>query len=158
MENIAQTYSEHRRAILRLGGPLIASHMAQFAIHMTDTIMLGWYDVAALAAATIATTMFFVTFIVGSGFAFAVTPMVAAAAEEGDEVQVIPRGTGTHGDYPLGDNRDSAAERAYQLCLDFRQFWRARNGYPRRGGGIFYRYTGHHVHFVRLWLAQIAAV
>lgn len=88
MENVAQTYSEHRRAILRLGGPLIASHMAQFAIHMTDTIMLGWYDVAALAAVTIATTMFFVTFIVGSGFAFAVTPLVAAAAENDDEAQV----------------------------------------------------------------------
>ena len=88
MENIAQSYSDHRRAILKLGLPLIASNMAQFAIHMTDTIMLGWYDVAALAAATIATTLFFVTFIVGSGFAFAVTPMVAAAAEAGDETQV----------------------------------------------------------------------
>lgn len=88
MEAIAQTYSEHRRAILTLGGPLIASHLAQFAIHMTDTIMLGWYDVTALAAATIATTMYFVTFIMGAGFAFAVTPMVAAAAEEGDDVQV----------------------------------------------------------------------
>ena len=62
--------------------------MAQFAIQMTDTIMLGWYDVAALAAATIATTLFFVVFIVGSGFAFAVTPLVAAAAEAGDETQV----------------------------------------------------------------------
>jgi MATE family multidrug resistance protein len=88
MTHIAQSYSEHRRAILRLGGPLIASHLAQFAIHMTDTIMLGWYDVTALAAVTIATTMYFVTFIVGAGFAFAVTPMVAAAAEAGDEVQV----------------------------------------------------------------------
>ena len=88
MEPVAQTNSEHRRAILRLGGPLIASQVAQFAIHMTDTIMLGWYDVTALAAVTIATTLFFVTFIVGAGFAFAVTPMVAAAAEAGDEVQV----------------------------------------------------------------------
>ncbi len=88
MEHVAQTYSEHRRAIFKLGGPLIASHLAQFAIHMTDTIMLGWYNVTALAAVTIATTMFFVTFIVGAGFAFAVTPMVAAAAEADDEVQV----------------------------------------------------------------------
>ena len=68
--------------------PLIASNMAQFAIHMTDTIMLGWYDVTALAAVTIASTLFFVTFIVGAGFAFAVTPLVAEAAEAGDEVQV----------------------------------------------------------------------
>ena len=88
MEHTAQTYSEHRRAIWMLGGPLIASQVAQFLIHMTDTIMLGWYDVTALAAVTLGSTMYFVTFIVGAGFAFAVTPMVAAAAEAGDEVQV----------------------------------------------------------------------
>ena len=71
-----------------LGGPLIASQVAQFLIHMTDTIMLGWYDVTALAAVTLGSTMYFVTFIVGAGFAFAVTPMVAAAAEADDEAQV----------------------------------------------------------------------
>jgi MATE family multidrug resistance protein len=88
MEHTVQTYSEHRRAIWMLGGPLIASQVAQFLIHMTDTIMLGWYDVTALAAVTLGSTMYFVTFIVGAGFAFAVTPMVAAAAEADDEAQV----------------------------------------------------------------------
>lgn len=68
--------------------PLILSNLAQFAIHITDTVMLGWYDVTALAAATIAGSLFFVIFIVGAGFAQAVTPLVAAAAEEGDDVQV----------------------------------------------------------------------
>lgn len=68
--------------------PLILSNLAQFAIHITDTVMLGWYDVTALAASTIAGTLFFVIFIVGAGFSQAVTPLVAAAAEESDEVQV----------------------------------------------------------------------
>ena len=68
--------------------PLILSNLAQFAIHITDTVMLGWYDVTALAASTIAGTLFFVIFIVGAGFSQAVTPLVAAAAEEGDDVQV----------------------------------------------------------------------
>ncbi len=68
--------------------PLILSNLAQFAIHITDTIMLGWYDVTALAASTIAGTMFFVIFIVGAGFAQAVTPLAAAAAEDDDDVQV----------------------------------------------------------------------
>lgn len=88
MQQVAQTNADHGKAILKLGLPLIASNVAQFAIHMTDTVMLGWYDVTALAAATIATTLFFVIFIVGAGFAFAVTPLVAAAAENDDEVQV----------------------------------------------------------------------
>ena len=40
----------HLAAILTLGLPLIGGHVAQFAIHLTDTIMLGWYSVEALAA------------------------------------------------------------------------------------------------------------
>ena len=40
----------HARAILVLGLPLIASHLAQTSIWLTDSLMLGWYDVAALAA------------------------------------------------------------------------------------------------------------
>lgn len=88
MERVAQTYPEHIRAVFKLGMPLILSNLAQFAIHITDTVMLGWYDVKALAASTIATTLFFVIFIVGAGFAQAVTPLVASAAEEDDETQV----------------------------------------------------------------------
>lgn len=88
MERVAQTYKDHTRAIWTLGMPLILSNLAQFAIHITDTVMLGWYDVTALAASTIAGTLFFVIFIVGAGFSQAVTPLVAAAAEESDEVQV----------------------------------------------------------------------
>ena len=88
MTPMALTYKEHAKATLKLGLPLILGNLAQFAIHMTDTIMLGWYDVTALAAATIATSLFFVTFILGAGFAQAVTPLVAAASEAGDDTTV----------------------------------------------------------------------
>lgn len=88
MQAIATTNSEHASAVMKLGMPLILSNLAQFAIHITDTVMLGWYSVTALAASTIAGTFFFLTFIVGSGFAQAVTPVVAAAAEAGDDQQV----------------------------------------------------------------------
>lgn len=81
------TYRAHASAILKLGLPLILSNMAQFAIHMTDTVMLGWYDVTALAAGTIASTLFFSIFILGAGFGQAVTPLVASAVEADDEVQ-----------------------------------------------------------------------
>jgi MATE family multidrug resistance protein len=88
MKPVTQSYPDHVKAIAKLGMPLILSHVAQFAIHMTDTIMLGWYNVTALAASTIAGTLFFVIFIVGAGFAQAVTPLVALAAEEDDDTQV----------------------------------------------------------------------
>lgn len=84
----AATYPQHARALLVLGIPLIGSHLAQFAIHITDAIMLGWYDVTALAAVTLAGAFYISVFLFGSGFAWAVMPLVAEAAEAGDDVQV----------------------------------------------------------------------
>jgi MATE family multidrug resistance protein len=80
--------SGHARATLVLGLPLIGSNLAQFGLHVTDTIMLGWYGVVALAAGVLGASTFFVIFIFGSGFAKAVMPMVAAARGRGDETQV----------------------------------------------------------------------
>ncbi|MFN3209920.1 MAG: MATE family efflux transporter [Roseovarius sp.] len=82
------TYREHGRAALKLGLPLIGSHLAQMAITLTDALMLGWYSVEALAAEVLGGTLFFVLFIFGSGFAWAVMPLVAAAQGAGDETQV----------------------------------------------------------------------
>ncbi len=82
------SYRGHARALLVLGLPLVGSHLAQIAIMVTDSVMLGWYAVEALAAVTLAFSTSFVLFIVGSGFAFAVLPMVASAAAQGDETQV----------------------------------------------------------------------
>lgn len=78
----------HARATLRLGLPLIGSHVAQFAVVMTDTLLLGWYDVGALAAQVLAGTLFFILFIVGSGFAWAVMPLISECAGQGDATQV----------------------------------------------------------------------
>lgn len=78
----------HVRAILTLGLPLIGGHLGQILIGVTDTVMLGWYSVEALAAVTLGSTYFFVIFITGSGFAFAVMPMVATFAAEGDETSI----------------------------------------------------------------------
>ncbi|MGL4235835.1 MAG: MATE family efflux transporter, partial [Tabrizicola sp.] len=44
------TRSTHARETLVLGLPLIGSHLAQMALHVTDTIMVGWYGVVSLAA------------------------------------------------------------------------------------------------------------
>lgn len=77
---------DHMRALLRLGVPLIGGHVAQFAIGLTDTIMLGRYSVDALAAVVLGSTFFFVLFILGSGFAIAVMPLVAEADAEDNEV------------------------------------------------------------------------
>ena len=82
------TYAGHARAIGILGLPLIGGHLGQMAIGVTDTVMLGWYSVEALAALTLASSYFFVLFIFGSGFALAVMPMVASYAANRDEVGI----------------------------------------------------------------------
>lgn len=82
------TYPGHVRAILTLGLPLIGGHLAQFAVGLTDTVMLGWYGVEALAAVTLAGSYFFVLFLLGAGFGWAVMPMVATAAAEEDETSI----------------------------------------------------------------------
>lgn len=78
------TYGAHAKAILGLGLPLIGSHVAQFAVQMTDTFMLGWYDVRVLAGEVLGGMLFFILFIAGSGFAWAVSPLVASAEGAGD--------------------------------------------------------------------------
>jgi MATE family multidrug resistance protein len=82
------SYPQHVRAITILGLPLIGGHLAQFAIGLTDTVMLGWYGIDALAAITLASSFFFTLFIMGGGFAWAVMPMVASFNAEGDEVSL----------------------------------------------------------------------
>ncbi|MEE9428394.1 MAG: MATE family efflux transporter [Paracoccaceae bacterium] len=82
------TSKQHAVAVLSLGLPLIGSHLAQFAIHITDTLMLGWYNVEALAGVVLGGGFFFIFFIVGAGFGFAVLPVVASAVASGEGRQV----------------------------------------------------------------------
>ena len=72
-----QSYTAHARALLALGLPLIDSHLAQMALHVTDTVLMGWYGVNELAAVVLGTSFFFMFFILGSGFGIAVMGMVA---------------------------------------------------------------------------------
>lgn len=85
---VRATHLDHARDILVLGLPIIGSHLAQMALTVTDTLLLGRYGVAELAAATIAGSVFFVIFILGAGFGQAIMPLVAQAMGRGDETQV----------------------------------------------------------------------
>jgi len=78
----------HARALVVLGLPLAGSQLAQMALHVTDTIMLGWHSVEALAAGVLGASSFFLVFTLGSGFAHAVMPLVAAALGRDDDAQV----------------------------------------------------------------------
>ncbi len=88
MSHAAATFRVNLRMVLSLGLPLAGSHLAQFMLAVTDTIMLGWYGVADLAAGVLGAALFFAVFTFGTGFANAVMPMVATAAASGQETEV----------------------------------------------------------------------
>lgn len=77
-------FRPHVMGLLHIGLPLVGSNIAFFAMHMTDSLMLGWYDLTALAAVTVAGSMFFVLNMLGNGFGMAVSPLVAEAEARGD--------------------------------------------------------------------------
>ena len=76
----------HKLFLLAL--PLIGSNVAQFSLNIVDTAMLGHYSSEALASAVIGGSFFFSIFIIGSGFSFAIVPLVAAFDAQGDHVKV----------------------------------------------------------------------
>ncbi|NNU79379.1 MATE family efflux transporter [Halovulum dunhuangense] len=79
-----QGWPEHMRATIRLGLPLIGTQLAQQGLTITDTIMLGWLGAEPLAAGVLATTLFFIGFILCTGFAHAVMPLAANAEGDND--------------------------------------------------------------------------
>ncbi|GAA3869916.1 MATE family efflux transporter [Celeribacter arenosi] len=87
-----KTYGQHARAVMLLALPLAGSQLAQFAVHMTDVIMMGWYGLDELAALVLGSGFWFIIFIMLAGFAFAVMPLVANAAGAGDTT-VVRRAT-----------------------------------------------------------------
>ncbi|MBY6200459.1 MATE family efflux transporter [Maritalea mobilis] len=82
------TFAEHIKRTLVLGLPLIGGQLAQVAIGLTDTVMMGWYGVEELAAVALGSSFFHMLLILGMGFGLAVMPMVASAASNEDARQV----------------------------------------------------------------------
>jgi len=88
----ALPWREHISATLALGLPLIGTQLAQIAIGTTDTVMIGWLGTRELAASVLGAQAYFVILMLGSGFAFALMPMIAQAVGAGD-VRAVRRTT-----------------------------------------------------------------
>ncbi len=85
---LSPSYTAHARGLLVLGLPIIGSHLAHMLLHVTDTVMLGWYGVSELAAVVLSTAYFFFLFILGSGFAIGLMGLISASLGRGDDTQV----------------------------------------------------------------------
>ena len=80
-------FRPHMIATLSLGLPLVGSHLARMAIGVTDTVMIGWYGVEALAALVIATSLQFILMMLGSGYGIGAMGLLAAAHARGDTTE-----------------------------------------------------------------------
>ena len=69
-------------ALLKLGGPLVATQVTQFAILTVDAVMVGRLGQAPLAAAALGTTIYFFGWLLGFGPVSAVAPVIAQAVGE----------------------------------------------------------------------------
>lgn len=72
-------WTDEIRATLRLAWPLVVSQLAQFALLVTDIIMMGWLGPEALAAGTLANAVLHPIQLTGFGVASAVAPLIAQA-------------------------------------------------------------------------------
>jgi MATE family multidrug resistance protein len=78
------SWAEHLRETVVLALPLIGLQLAQMAMGVTDTIMLGWLGPRELAGGMLGTQAIFLPYIFGVGFSQAVMPLAAAAHGAGD--------------------------------------------------------------------------
>ncbi|MDO5606246.1 MAG: MATE family efflux transporter [Paracoccus sp. (in: a-proteobacteria)] len=81
-------YRPHLIALLSLGLPLVGGHLARMAIGITDTVMIGWYGVDALAALVLANSLQFVLMMLGSGYGIGVMGLLAAAHIRDDPTEM----------------------------------------------------------------------
>jgi Na+-driven multidrug efflux pump len=107
------TLNQHIRATLAIGGPLIGGQLALTLISLTDTVMMGWYGVAELAAVALGASFFHVILIVGMGFGTCGHAACGCGGSSNDEGAASPPG---HADGALARGFSSGSS-----CLPL--FW-----------------------------------
>ena len=80
-----QSLAQHVNETLRLAGPLVVALVAQMAMGVTDTILLGGIGGEALAAGGLGHSLFITTQVVLQGVLAAVSVLVAQARGAGDD-------------------------------------------------------------------------
>ncbi|MTI16564.1 MATE family efflux transporter [Rhodobacteraceae bacterium RKSG542] len=79
-----ELWLKEAKATLLLGLPLIGAQLAQMAINVTDTVMIGWLGADQLAAAVLANQLYYIVWLAGLGLVQAVMPLASQAAGQGD--------------------------------------------------------------------------
>ena len=78
------------RATLALAGPLAAANLAQMAMAVTNTVMVGRLGAMPLAAAGLGGMLYFTGGVMLQGVLSAVAPLTAHALGAGDRSELAP--------------------------------------------------------------------
>jgi MATE family multidrug resistance protein len=79
---------EHMKATARLAAPVAASHLSDMVALAADAIMVGQLGTVALAAATLANSVYVFGMLFAISFAIVITPLAGSAWGRGDAVGV----------------------------------------------------------------------
>ncbi|PKQ61805.1 hypothetical protein BZG02_14350 [Labilibaculum filiforme] len=74
-----QSYLPHYTPIIKLGFPVVLAQLGQITVGLVDNMMIGHLGTHELAAASFANTIFWLVIIFGTGFSYAITPLVGEA-------------------------------------------------------------------------------
>jgi MATE family multidrug resistance protein len=81
---IAHTAGEEARRLLQLAVPVAGTQLSMMLLGFVDTVMLGWYDAQAMAAAVSANVWTFATMFFASGILLGLDPVIAQAHGAGE--------------------------------------------------------------------------
>jgi len=79
---------KHIKETIILAGPVALSQLGHISVGVVDTLMAGQINKEALAAATVALSVFFPLFMLYVGFSYGFTPLISQAHGEGDELKI----------------------------------------------------------------------
>ncbi len=74
-----QSYQSHYKGLIKLGIPVILAQLGQVTVGVIDNMMIGHVGTLELAAASFANTIFWLVIVLGTGFSYAITPLVGKA-------------------------------------------------------------------------------
>lgn len=74
----------HARAIWKLGTPIMLGQLGVIMVGFVDNIMVGHYGTAELGAASFVNNFINIAFVLGMGFSYGLTPLVAGSYASGD--------------------------------------------------------------------------
>ena len=76
MTGLIGKYGRNYRSLLRLAVPIIIGQLGGIITGLADTIMVGQHSTAELAASSFVNNVLNTFIIFGTGFSFALTPLV----------------------------------------------------------------------------------